>query len=92
LSPNTNSVSDLACRDLVPNRNDLANDFVAHTERSDCKLAPAASDGVNIRAADAAALVYNINIVCFENFGSELQKLSLNLLRQKIKGGEPFAF
>lgn len=72
LSADTNTVSNLDGRHLVTDFDRLANDLMtdANGERA---IAPTASDGMNIRAANPAALDFDVDITVFELFRFELE-------------------
>jgi len=72
LRSNANTISWLDSLDLRPNSQDLANDLVANADRCVSDLSPAPGDCVDVRAADAAAFVLDIDVVVLEDFGSEL--------------------
>ena len=71
LGTNTNTVSNLDGGHLVADFHGLTDDFVtdADWERA---FAPTASDGMDIRAADSAALNFDVDITFFELLGFEL--------------------
>ena len=48
LSSNTNTVSNLAGRDVLTNSDDLANDLVSNADRSGGKLAPSSGNSMNV--------------------------------------------
>ena len=72
LRANTNTVSNLDGCDLVANFNSLANNFMtdADWERA---VAPTASDGMDIRAANTAAFNLYVDITVFELLRFELE-------------------
>lgn len=71
LGANTGSVTDLECRDLGSNLNDLTNDFV--TNGNWCRrITPASSNGVYIGAADTTAFDLDVHIVVAELLWLEL--------------------
>lgn len=71
LGTNTNTVSNLDGCHLVADFDGLTDDFVtdADWERA---IAPTASDGMDIRAADSAALNLDVDITIFELLWFEL--------------------
>lgn len=62
LRTNTDSLADLGQRHLGANANDLANDFVSHSQRVGA-VAPIAADGVAIAGTDTAALCLDVDII-----------------------------
>lgn len=72
LSSNTNTVSNLDGCHLIADLDSLADDFVtdADWERA---FAPTASDCMDIRAADAAALNLDVDVTVFKVLGFELR-------------------
>ena len=72
LRSHTNAVSDLHGRDLVPNFDRFADDFMTDADRKGT-LAPAAVNGVDIRAADAAGFNLYVDVAGFERFRFELK-------------------
>lgn len=75
LSANTNAISNLDGCHLVADFDSLANDFMTDTD-GERAVAPTASDGMDIRAADSAALNFNVNITVFELLRFELRMRS----------------
>ena len=71
LSANTNTVSNLNGCNLVAHFDGLANNFMADAD-GERAVAPAASDCVDIRAADTAALNLYVDITVFELLRFEL--------------------
>ena len=71
LSANTDTVSDLDSCHLVADLDGFTDDFVtdADWERA---IAPTASDGMDIRATDSAALNFDVNVTIFELLRFEL--------------------
>jgi hypothetical protein len=72
LRSNANTISWLESLDLGSNSQDLANNLVADADRCVRDLSPASGDCVDVRTADAAAFVLDVNVVVLEDFGSEL--------------------
>ena len=72
LSANTNTVSNLDGCDLVANFDCLANDFMTDADWEGT-VAPTAIDGMDIRAANAAAFNLNVDITVFKLFRFELE-------------------
>ena len=72
LRSNTNTVSDLDGCHLLADLDSLTNDFVtdADWERA---IAPTASDCMDIRAADAAALDLDVDVTVFKFLGFKLR-------------------
>ena len=62
--------------DVLADSDSLAHDLVAYAERT-LKLAPAAGDGVHVRAADAAALDLDIDVGLGKGLGLEFASLEL---------------
>ena len=62
--------------DVLADPDGLANDFVAYAERT-LELAPAASDGVHVGAADAAALDLDVDVGPGKGLGLEFASLEL---------------
>lgn len=77
LSTDTNSVSWLDSLDLWPNTQNLTDDLVTHADGRDGQIAPASSNCVNIRAANATTFAFDIDIIIFEYLGGELQDCQL---------------
>ena len=71
LSTNTNTVSNLDGCHLVADFDSLADDFVTDTDWERA-FAPAASDGMDIGAADSAALNLDVDVTVFELLRFEL--------------------
>lgn len=65
LSAHTNAVSNLDCCHLVADFDSLADDFMADADWKGA-ITPTASDGMNVRAADSAALNFDVDITVFE--------------------------
>lgn len=63
LSTNTGPVSDLELLHVLSNVRDLSDDLVTWADPVSGQLAPAASDGVDIRAADTTALDVDGHII-----------------------------
>ena len=72
LGTNTNTVSNLDGCHLVADFDGLTDDFVtdADWERA---IAPTTSDGMDIRAADSAALNFDVDVSIFELLWFELE-------------------
>ena len=71
LSANANTVSDLDSCHLVADFDRLANNFMTDADR-ERTIAPTASDGMDIRAADTAALNFDVDITIFKLLWFEL--------------------
>jgi hypothetical protein len=71
LSADADAVTDFQGGHLWSDLDRLANDLVADA-KGEVGVSPAASDSVNVTAADAAAFDADINIVVAELFGFEL--------------------
>lgn len=72
LSAHTNAVSNLDCCHLVADFDSLADDFMADADWKGA-ITPTASDGMNVRAADSAALNFDVDITVFELLRFELR-------------------
>ncbi len=72
LSANTDTVSNLDRCYLITDFDSFADNFMsnAYWERT---IAPAASDGMDIRAADSAAFNFDVDVTIFELLGFELE-------------------
>jgi hypothetical protein len=72
LCADTNAVTDLDVSNLGADLDRLAHNFMAYTDG--CRrLSPAASNGMNIRPTNTAALNLDINVVFAKLFGLELR-------------------
>jgi hypothetical protein len=76
LSSNTDTVSDLDAGHLVADLDSMANDLMANADRKR-NFTPTTGDGMNIRAADTAALDLDVDVVWAELLGFELWLLSV---------------
>lgn len=76
LSANADAVALLDRLDLGADLDGLADDLVAYADGQG-RTAPAAVDGVDVAAADAAAFDLDVDIVVAEDFGLELGAVSL---------------
>ena len=72
LSTNAASVTNFDCLDFGANLDGLTDYFMANTDRHR-SLAPPAVDCVDIRAADAAAVDLDVNVVVIELLCFELE-------------------
>ena len=71
LSANTHPVSNLDSRHLVANFDSLADNFVTDADWKRA-VTPTASDSMDIRAADTAALNFDVDITVFKFLRFEL--------------------
>ena len=71
LSANTNTVTNLNGCHLVANFDSLANDFMTDADW-EWAVAPTASDGMDVRAANTAAFNLDVDVTIFELFRFEL--------------------
>lgn len=77
LSSYAYTVSDLHTSDGGADLYCLTNNFVANTNGGGC-ISPPSRDSVHIRAADTAALDFDINIMVIELLWLELKKESVS--------------
>ena len=82
LSPNTDTISDLAAGHLVANLDSMANDLMANADGKRGS-SPAAINCVNIRATDTAALDLDVDVV-----GPELLRFELGETSAMFIGGQ----
>ena len=75
LSANTNTVSNLDSRHLVADFNGLANNFMTDADWK-WAITPASSDGMDIGAANSAALNLDVDVTIFEFLRFELRRWS----------------
>ena len=73
LSADTHTISNLDGCDFVANLDGLADDFMTDAD-GEWAVAPTASDGMNIRAADAAALNLDVDVAVFKLLWFELER------------------
>ena len=83
LSANANSISNLDSGHLVADFDSLADDFVTDAN-GEGAIAPAASDGMNIRAADTTALNLDVDVAVLKLLRFEL--------KMRLVAGESVAF
>ena len=79
LRPNTDAITDFDGRDLGADFHGFANYFVADTD-GEGDVAPPATNGVHVRAADATGFDLDIDVIVFEWFGFELRVGSIGIL------------
>lgn len=91
LRTHTNAITHFHGRDLGANFHRFANHLVAHADREGA-LAPAAADGVDIGATDAAGVNLNVYIIVFEGFGFELRVGSTSMDRLICGEHGPYFF
>ncbi len=75
LSTNTNTVSNLDRCYLVTDFDSFADNFMSNADWERA-IAPAASDGMDIRAADSAAFNFDVDVTVFELLRFELEMWS----------------
>jgi hypothetical protein len=77
LSTNANAIPNLELCDLITDGDNSTDDFVTDAEWGYAEFAPASGNGVDVGAANTAALVDGINIMRFEVLGGELPLLEV---------------
>ena len=75
LSANTDTVSNLDRCYLVTDFDSFADNFMSNADWERA-ITPAASDGMDIRAADSAAFNFDVDVTIFELLGFELEMWS----------------
>jgi hypothetical protein len=94
LGADADALARLDQSDLGPDAQGLANDLVADAE-GEALAAPAAADGVDIGAADAAGLDLDLDIVVLEGLGRDLEggvSISPRFLELSSRVGEKTDF
>ncbi len=72
LSANTDTVSWLESLHFWSSSQNLADDLVTNANGRNRQVSPASRDCMDIRAADAATFVLDVDIIIFEDLGGEL--------------------
>jgi hypothetical protein len=76
LGADADTIALLDVLDVLSDVDGTADDFVADTEGA-FKISPSAGDRVDVRAADAAALDFDVDVVVFERLGFQLAAVEL---------------
>ena len=72
LGSNADAVANVDARHLVADLHGISNDLVANTKR-ERHLAPAAGNGMHVRATHSAAFNFDVDIIGTEFLGFELK-------------------